>query len=302
MNKKRATLICVCFVAVWSLCSCKNETFKNHYSTSQEIALGQRENEDIEHSEKMDNNPVLNQRVQTIAAPIFKQASLMRSDVNYKIAIIDSPEVNAFSIPGGWIYVYTGLLDKVGKDDDALACIIGHETAHVVRRHVVKQMSDSEVKGTLVNILGLATNNYNLYNAASAAYEFDQLHYSREDEYEADKYGLMFAYNAGYDPYGMIRFFRKLEVLEKGSGGQPAYAEDHPLTRNRIDRAMALIKLLRDNDGHYPDNVDASTAASASTLDAAPEERISEPATTVTPLPVTAPPAPTIPATQVVPK
>lgn len=244
------------------LTGCKNATFGNHYSTSQEIALGRKEDDEIEHSSKMCNDPILNSRVQRIATPIFEQASLMRSDVTYKIAIIDSPEVNAFSIPGGWVYVYTGLLDKVGKDDDALACIIGHESAHVVRRHVVKQLSDEEAKGTLVNILGVATNNYSVYNAAGAIAELDQLHYSRQDEYEADKFGLMFAYNAGYDPNGMIRFFTKLETLQKGDH-DPIYAEDHPLTRNRIDRAMALIDDLRENNGKYPDDVDAATATAA---------------------------------------
>jgi predicted Zn-dependent protease len=250
------------FLFAASLGGCKDPTFGNQYSTKQEIALGEKEDDQIEHSEKMDTNQALNIRVEHIAAPIFEQATLMRSDVTYKVLIIDSPDVNAFSIPGGWIYLYTGLLDKVGSDDDALACIIGHETAHVVRRHVVKQLSDEEAKGTLVNILGVATNNYNLYNAAGTLVEFEQLHYSREDEYEADKYGLMFAYNAGYDPAGMIRFFTKLEKLEK-SDGTPVYAEDHPLTRNRIDRAKALIAELRANDGKYPDNVDASTATSA---------------------------------------
>lgn len=231
--------------------------------------MGKRENDEIVHSQKMDYDPVLNARVQRIASPIFEQAQLMRSDVVYKIAVIDSPEVNAFSIPGGWIYLYTGLINKVGTDDDALACIIGHETAHVVRRHVVKQMSDEDVKGALVSILGLATANYTVYNTADTLFQMDQLHFSREDEYEADKYGLMFAYNAGYDPEGMIRFFSKLEKLEKGEQ-DPAYMEDHPLTRNRIDRAKALIKELRANSGHYPDDVDSATAAAAQNVEDQP--------------------------------
>jgi predicted Zn-dependent protease len=279
-------------LAALSTSGCRDATFKNHYSTKEEIALGERENDDIVHSERMDYDPAVLERVQTIAKPIFVQASLMRSDVTYRIQVINSPEVNAFSIAGGWIYVYTGLLEKIGKDDDALACVIGHETAHVVRRHVVKQLSDEEVKGTLINILGVATNNYTLYNAASSIYEFEQLHYSREDEYEADKFGLMFAYNAGYDPYGMIRFFNKMQLLEKGSGAQPQYAEDHPLTRNRVDRAVALIKILELNNGKYPDNADSSSAVSAEKMDDVPDQESSaQPTTssTIVPSPVTKP-------------
>jgi predicted Zn-dependent protease len=261
----------ICALPLFALCGCKDPSFGNQYSTSQEISLGQKENDEIEHSEKIDFDPALNTRVEHIAQPIFDRARLMRPDVAYKITIIDSKEVNAFSIPGGWVYLYTGLLDKLGKDDDALACIIGHECAHVVRRHVVKQISDAEAKGIIVNLLGTATNNYNVYNAAGALEELDQLHFSRQDEYEADKYGLMFAYDAGYDPYGMIRFFTKLETLEKGNK-DPIYTEDHPLTRNRIDRAKALIQELRDNNGHYPDDVDKATAAAALKEDSTPDD------------------------------
>ncbi len=90
----------------------------------------------------------VNRRVLDIATPVLAEAQKDRPDVSFRVRVIDSPEINAFSIPGGYIYIYRGLLDKIGPDDDdALACVIGHEAAHVVRRHVVKQMSDSENKG-----------------------------------------------------------------------------------------------------------------------------------------------------------
>ena len=237
------------------LAGCKQQAFSNHYNTEQETVLGQQIAAEVESQNKIDMDPQDNTRVERIAQPIFDQARKARADVTYQIKIIQSPEVNAFSLPGGWIYVYTGLLDKVGNDDDALACVIGHECAHVVLRHAVKQISDAEGKGTLVEALGVFTGNYNAYNIAEAAVELQELHFSREDEYQADQYGLKFAYNAGYDPYGMPRFFQKLETIEKDEGSMPAWAADHPITKNRITRANQLIEILRANDGKYPANM-----------------------------------------------
>jgi predicted Zn-dependent protease len=238
-----------------SLAGCKQQPFANHYSTDQENALGQQIAAEVESQNKIDMDPEDNTRVERVAQPIFDQARKARPDVTYQIKIIQSPEVNAFSLPGGWIYVYTGLLDKVGNDDDALACVIGHECSHVVLRHVVKQISDEEDKGTLLEAFGVFTGNYNAYNLAQAAVELQELHFSRQDEYQADQYGLKFAYNAGFDPYGMPRFFQKLETIEKEEGSTPAWAEDHPITKNRILRANQLIEILRANDGNYPPNM-----------------------------------------------
>lgn len=234
---------------------CHQPQFGPHYDTNQEVALGQQIANEVEKENKIDMDPQDNTRVQRIAQAIFAQARKARPDVLYQIKIIQGPEVNAFSLPGGWIYVYTGLLDTVGNDDDALACVIGHETAHVVLRHVVKQISDEEDKGTLVEALGVFSGSYNAYSLADAAVQLQELHFSRQDEYQADQYGLMFAYDAGYDPYGLPRFFEKLEKVEKDDGSTPAWAADHPITKNRILRADELIEVLRTNDGKYPPNL-----------------------------------------------
>lgn len=238
---------------------CRDYTFNNEYSTSQEIAMGRQISAAVEAETPLDLDPVDNTRVQNIAQPVFDQARKTRPGIIYQVKVLQGKEVNAFSLPGGWIYIYSGLLEKIGNDDDALACIIGHESAHVVLRHVVKQESDSQGKGLLVGLVGVLTNDPDAYNAAGLAYELDQLHYSREDEYQADKYGLMFAYNAGFDPYGMPRFFKKLEDLEKQNGEPEPYASDHPITKNRILRVNKLIEELRTNNGSYPPEEKDST-------------------------------------------
>jgi len=270
----KAIKILTIFVILGSMvcaCGCQDETFHNIYSTSQEEQIGQQAAGEVDSTEKIDTDAKDNTRVQAVAQAVFVQARKMRPDVPYQIKIIDSPEVNAFSLPGGYVYVYTGLLDKIGDDDDALAAVIGHESAHNVCRHVVKQMSDAGIKENIIELLGVESQSYNLYNASSAALDLEQLHYSREDEYQADKYGLMFAYNAGYDPAGMIRMFTKLESLEDGGSGGDAFAMDHPITKNRILRAEALTKILRENHGTYPANTDAIMASSPETSPTAPE-------------------------------
>ena len=217
----------------------------------QENALGREYAGEIDSQAKFVMDGKTNRRVLDIATPIFAQAQKEAPDVSFRIRVIDSPEVNAFSIPGGYVYIYQGLLDKIGPDDDALACVIGHESAHVVRRHVVKSISDSENKGFLVDLASLLSRSYSLSNAAGAWFELDQLHYSREAEYEADRWGERFAYNAGYDPTGMVRTFRTFEKMEDGANNTPSYQLDHPINQNRILRVEEQLRELRADHGTY---------------------------------------------------
>ena len=223
----------------------------NVMNTEQENALGRDYASQIDSQAKFVMDGKINRRVLDIAAPVFAQAEKEAPDVSFRIRIIDSPEVNAFSIPGGYVYIYRGLLDKIGSDDDALACIIGHESAHVVRRHVVKSISDSENKGFLVDLVSLLSRSNAVSQVGGTLFELDQLHYSREAEYEADRWGERFAYNAGYDPTGMIRTFQTFEKMEDGANSAPSYAMDHPINQNRILRVEEQLRELRADHGTY---------------------------------------------------
>lgn len=222
----------------------------NVMNTEQENALGREYASEIDAQAKFVMDGKTNRRVLNIAEPIFAQAQKEAPDVSFRIRVIDSPEVNAFSIPGGYVYIYQGLLNKIGPDDDALACIIGHESAHVVRRHVVKSISDSENKGFLLDLATLLSRSYAVGQAGGALFELDQLHYSREAEFEADRWGERFAYNAGYDPTGMVRTFQTFEKMEDGNS-EPSYAEDHPINQNRILRVEEQLRELRADHGTY---------------------------------------------------
>lgn len=230
---------------------CKNNQFGGTMSTGQENDLGAQYASQIESQSHIDMDGKLNRRILDISTPIFAQAQKERPDVSYRIRVIDNPEINAFSLPGGYIYVYRGLLDKLGTDDDAIACVIGHETAHVARRHIVKQIADSQSKDLLVGLAAILSRSNTVGQIGSTVAELDQLHYSREAEYEADRWGEKFAYNAGYDPSGMIRTFRIFEDQEKRTGSPEPYSRDHPINRNRILRALEQLRELRANKGQY---------------------------------------------------
>jgi predicted Zn-dependent protease len=231
---------------------CQSGQIQNNVmNTAQENALGRDYASQIDSQAKFVMDGKINRRVLDIATPVFAQAEKEAPDVSFRIRIIDSPEVNAFSIPGGYVYIYRGLLDKIGSDDDALACIIGHESAHVVRRHVVKSISDSENKGFLVDLAALLSRSNAVSQAGGALFELDQLHYSRDAEYEADRWGERFAYNAGYDPTGMVRTFQTFEKMENGANNAPSYAQDHPINQNRILRVEEQLRELRADHGTY---------------------------------------------------
>jgi beta-barrel assembly-enhancing protease len=176
--------------------------------------------------------------VQRIAARLMAHDD-PRPGVPYTFKVLDEKQINAVSLPGGPIYVYRGLLDAVGDDDDALACVIGHEIGHVNARHAAKQISQQMAANLgIVLILKGGT----AQNVASMAQDLLGLSYSRDDEYEADARGLAYAYRAGFDPRGMVRFFTKLESLEKKQGGGPEMLRTHPLTKGRIERALRTIE------------------------------------------------------------
>jgi predicted Zn-dependent protease len=248
---RRAALAACALMALLVGTGCQNGRFGTNISTREENDMGRQAAQEIDSQVKFVTDGKYNRRINTIAMTVFAQAIKDRPDVSFRVRVIDSPEVNAFSIPGGYVYLYRGLLDKLGSDDDAVACIIGHESAHVVRRHVVKQMSDAQGKGLLVDVASLLTRSGAVNQVGGLLYELDQLHFSRSDEYEADRWGEKFAYNAGYDPSGMVRTFHILEAMEKQDGSPPPYAEDHPINQNRSLRALEQYRELRANGGQY---------------------------------------------------
>lgn len=249
--RRPALAFCV-VLGIGLLSGCKSGQIRNNMmSPEQENALGRDYASQIDPQVKFVMDGKINRHVLDVSAPVLAQAQKDRPDLSFRVRVIDTPELNAFSIPGGYIYIYRGLLDKIGTDDDALACIIGHEASHVVRRHVAKSISDSQNKGLLVDVASLLSRDYRVGQVGGALFQLDQLHYSRIAEFEADRWGERFAYNAGYDPTGMVRTFQIFEDEEKKGYSPAAYAKDHPINENRILRVEEQLRELRANHGTY---------------------------------------------------
>ncbi|GBC93774.1 Beta-barrel assembly-enhancing protease [bacterium HR15] len=209
------------------------------WSKKDEVRIGKEVSLEVEKAYKLDPNPAHQQRVQLIGQRLLTVAKVEPYEYTFKV--LDSEEVNAFALPGGPVYVMRGLLEMVGNDDDELACVIGHELAHINRRHAAKQVT----RGTWASVLIALGTKGKVRDIAEISAALLQLKYSRNQEYEADRLGLEYAYQSGYDPNGMIRFFQKLLAKQKeGDKGILANLRTHPLTENRIWRARQHIEKL----------------------------------------------------------
>ena len=152
----------------------------------------------------------------------------------YSFDVIESKEVNAFAIPGGPVFFFTGLIDKLTTVDE-IAGVMGHELTHVRREHWASAVNSSQEKDAFLILLGTATRaNRTIMSAAELVKQvgFD-LKNSRGQESEADRYGFDFDLNAGYNPQGMIDVFDMFRKM-KGSGKDPAFLSTHPDDKNRI--------------------------------------------------------------------
>ena len=212
-------------------------------SDDQEAQLGAQVKQELDkQGTKYIRDPEIVNYVKGVAEKIFVSADKDRPGVKWQVFVIDDPkQVNAFATPGGYLYVYTGLL--MAADNEAqLAGVWGHESGHVVARHSAQQMVNEMGMQTVIEV-ALGQNPNQLAQLASTlAAKGALLAYSREDETQADEYGARYSAQAGYDPHGIIQFFEKLKAME---GNQPAFAKylsDHPATEDRITHLQQYIK------------------------------------------------------------
>ena len=211
-------------------------------SDEQEAQLGAQVKQELDkQGTKYVQDPEIVNYVRGVAQKIFVSADKDRPGVKWKVYVIDDPkQVNAFATPGGYLYVFTGLL--MAADNEAqLAGVWGHESGHVVARHSARQMVDAMGLETVIG-MALGQNPNQLAElAATLAAKGALLSYSRQDETEADEYGARYSAQAGYDPRGIMQFFEKLKKME---GEQPAFAKylsDHPATQDRIEHLQQYI-------------------------------------------------------------
>jgi beta-barrel assembly-enhancing protease len=207
----------------------------NWYSTDWEIRTGKQYSMEIEKSAHLVTDPVIVEYINRVGQNIVKNSDCK---VPFTIKVIDSDEINAMALPGGFFYVNSGLI--MAADEEAeLAGVMAHETAHVCAHHAARQMTKMNYAqiGSIPLIIFTqgSWTGYGIYEATQLAIPMSFLQFSRMDEAEADWLGLQYMYKAGYDPQAFIQFFEKIDALEKHKPGTLAKVfADHPQTPDRI--------------------------------------------------------------------
>ncbi len=207
----------------------------NWFSTDSEIKMGKQYADEIEKSTRFITDPVIDEYVNRIGQNIVKNSDCK---VPFTIKVIDSDEINAMALPGGFFYVNSGLI--LAADEEAeLAGVMAHETAHVCAHHAAREMTRAEYAQIgmvpLIMMTGYTWTGYGIYEAAQLAIPVTFLEFSREFEAQADFLGVQYMYRPGYDPQAFISFFEKIQALEKRKPGLVAKAfSDHPQTPDRI--------------------------------------------------------------------
>jgi predicted Zn-dependent protease len=212
----------------------------NWYTVDGEIRMGRQYAAEIEKSTKFITDPVITEYVNRVGQNIVKNSDCK---VPFTIKVIDSDEINAMALPGGFFYVNSGLI--LNADEEAeLAGVMAHETAHVCAHHAAREMTRANYAqlGTIPLIFIGGWTGYGIYEAASLGIPMTFLHFSREFEAQADYLGVQYMYRAGYDPQAFISFFEKVQALEKRKPGMVAKAfSDHPQTPDRIEHSQEEI-------------------------------------------------------------
>jgi predicted Zn-dependent protease len=206
----------------------------NWYSTDYEIKMGKTYASEIEKSTRFITDPVVVEYVNRIGQNIVKNSDCK---VPFTIKVIDSDEINAMALPGGFFYVNSGLI--LNADEEAeLAGVMAHETAHVCAHHVAREMTRlnyAQIGMVPVMIFVGGWTGYGIYEGAQLAIPITFLQFSRDFEAQADYLGVQYMYRAGYDPQAFISFFEKVQALEKRKPGIVSKAfSDHPQTPDRI--------------------------------------------------------------------
>ena len=217
--------------------------FGNWYTLERQIAMGKDYSKQIESTSRLITDPSISEYINRIGQNLVRNSD---SQVPFTIKVIDSDDINAFALPGGFFYVDTGLI--LAADNEAeLAGVMAHEIAHVAACHVARERT----RGQLMHIASVSMMmvggpiGYGVYEAAGLAMPMTFLKFSRGFESEADFLGVEYMYKAGYDPQAFTAFFERVKNLEKRRQNRIAKAfETHPQTPDRITRTQKEINTL----------------------------------------------------------
>jgi len=220
-----------------------NKGLGNWYSLDKQVAMGRQYSEMVEHGAKMVSDPVVTEYINRLGQNLVRNSD---AKVPFTIKVIDTDDINAFALPGGFFYVNSGLI--LAADNEAeLAGVMAHEIGHVAACHVARE----QTRGNIVNLASIplifVPGGWAVYEGAQVAMGIGVpmafMKFSRNFEAEADFLGMEYMYKAGYDPQSFISFFEKIEAQEKKKPGTLAKAfASHPMTPDRVASAQNEMK------------------------------------------------------------
>jgi predicted Zn-dependent protease len=213
----------------------------NWYSIEKEIALGKQMAQEVERQAKIVDDPIIAEYVNRVGQNLVRNSD---AKVPFTIKVVDSEEINAFALPGGFFFVNTGIL--LNADNEAeMAGVMGHEIAHVAARHGTRQASTAQTVNlaTIPLIFMGGWVGYGIRQGLGLAIPMGFLTFSKQYESEADMLGLEYMYKAGYDPEAFVDFFEKVQSQEKRKPGTMSKVfSTHPPTEDRIKRSQEMIQ------------------------------------------------------------
>ena len=225
-------------------------------SPDQEVVIGQQGRQDvITQMGGLHPSPALQAYIARVGQQVLNQSQASQSPYPFEFHLLDAPDtINAFALPGGQIFVTTGLL-KALDTESQLAGVLGHEIGHVVARHGAEHLARQQLGAILVNAVGIAASDERQggQQAAAIAQAVNQivgLNYSREDELESDRLGFEFMIAANYNPEGIVELMQVFESAES-QGRPPEFLSTHPNPGNRVSRLQNIIQVT------YPDGIPA---------------------------------------------
>lgn len=244
--KKYLWLVCLVFQI--SACATVQKVLDKAIpiDTPQEIELGKQFSQAIEKEYNILQDQEITEYVNKVGQRVVRASA--RQDLPYHFKVVNSKEINAFALPGGFVYINAGAL-KAMDNESQLAGVLAHEVGHIVARHGVKRIQASIGTSRLFEIIfqGKTGNKRDVIakQAVSLAMNLVMLGHGRQAEFEADELSVNFTYQSGYNPGGMIEFFEKLKATEKREPSKLKHLlASHPPTSERIERVKAKIEGL----------------------------------------------------------
>ena len=222
----------------------------NFFSIDREIKMGKEMAQEIDAQVKFLDDPVVNEYVNRLAQNLMRNSD---AKVPLRVRIIDSDELNAFALPGGFFYINTGML-MATEDEAELAGVMAHEIGHIAARHATKNATKQQIWNfasiPLMFIGGPA--GMIVRNVAQVALPMSMMKFSRNAEREADLLGMEYEYAAGYDPGAMVNFFERLQTKDKKKPNFVVRAfQSHPMTDDRMKRAQKEIAEMLPAQNEY---------------------------------------------------